>query len=809
MHRWASSSGLSSCSHWVRQLEARTLEILEYPKILARLAEHTSFSVSRELALSLAPATDVEEVKSRQRLTTEAKRLLGMRSSMSIGGARDIAPAIRRARLGGVLETADLLDIQSTLVAGRTVRAAIVKLGQQLPLLSEIAQRIGQCDQLEREVARCLNDRAEVVDDASSLLGRIRSEMRVAHSRLLQRLNDLVASPDYRHVIQEPIITMRDGRYVVPVKAEQKGHLRGVVHDQSSSGATLFVEPLATVDLNNRLRELQLEEQREVERILRALSAMVAACADVLEENLRALGEIDLALAKARYSEAIRGVEPQLFDDPNGSMTLINARHPLLGTEVVPISVWLGGAFTVLVVTGPNTGGKTVAVKTVGLLTAMAQAGLHVPADEGSRVRVFERVFADIGDEQSIEQSLSTFSSHMTHIVQILREADASSLVLLDELGAGTDPAEGSALARAILSELLARGAWTVATTHYSELKAYAHLTPGVENASVEFDVDTLAPTFRLSIGLPGVSNALAIAARLGLGDEIVEAARKLLNPNEVQVESLLAQIREERVKAAADLRRAEEIKADAEKLRQRLSAQLRSLDQEREQLVAETRSQLSAEIEEVRRRLRRAIAVAERPSTQVRELVEAMQQVKEVETDLEVRLPRPQLTSAEPEEEVGQALRPGDIVLVRSLKETGELVSINELRGEAEVLLGNFKLRVAMSDLERSREARRLGPPSLASGVGGEKSEERSVPRIDFEIRGWRAEEVAPELDKYLDEAYLSGLPFVRVIHGKGTGVLRQVVRSLLANHPLVKSFGPAPPNEGGEGVTIAVLSH
>lgn len=789
-------------------MEEKTLEILEYPKILSLLAARTSYAVSRQLALRLTPSTDIDEVSYRQRMTTEARKLLELRSGTTVGGARDISAPVQRARLGGLLEPSELLDVQSTLVAGRVVRNTIVKLGNQMPLLAEVAQRIVDCGDLEREIARCFDDRGEVVDDASPALRRIRTEVRVAHGRLMQRLNDLLTSADYRHIIQEPIITSREGRYVIPIKADMKGQIKGVVHAQSSSGATVFVEPLVTVDLNNRWRELRLDEDREVQRILRSLSNLVATSADALEANHAALGQIDLALAKGRFSIDLDCVEPQLGGESEGALNLINARHPLLGSGVVPISIWLGDEFSVLVITGPNTGGKTVALKTVGLLTLMAQAGLHVPADEGSRIRVFQNVYADIGDEQSIEQSLSTFSSHMTHIVAILGKADSGALVLLDELGAGTDPAEGSALARAILSEMLARRVWTVATTHYSELKAYAHLTPGVENASVEFDLETLAPTYKLSIGLPGMSNALAIASRLGLSADIVEAARKLLNPNEVQVESLLEQIRDERVKTAAELVRAEEIRIDAEKLRQRLSDQLRSVNQERDRIIAETRSQLNAEIEETRQRLRRATAVAERSFSQVQGLVEATQLVRQVEKDLDARLPHPQSTGHEPQNEGDQGLRPGVSVRVKSLNEVGELVSMSESRGEAEVQLGSFKLKVSVSDLERTRETRRDDQSAVSRGREATPSGGRPAPSIEFEIRGWRAEEVAPELDKYLDEAYLAGLPFVRVIHGKGTGVLRQVVRRHLINHPLVRSFQSAETNEGGEGVTIAVLS-
>ena len=794
-------------------LNEKVLGVLELPKVLERLAEQTSFSASRELALALRPAVEPGEVAHRQRLTTEARRLLDLKPTIGIGGARDVRPAVQRATLGGILEPQELLDVRETLASARAIKSGVVRLADDVPALADLAQIVVDRPSLEAEIGRCIGERGDVLDSASPALARIRSELKLAHQRLLEKLNDILTSTTYRPVLQEALVTVREGRYVVPLKAEAKGQLRGIIHDQSASGATLFVEPLITVDLNNRWRQLQIEEQHEVERILRELSRSVAANATEIYGNVVALAEIDLALAKAKYAIALKAVEPALAtgrEKPaDRSICLRQARHPLLSGHVVPIDVHLGDDFAVLVVTGPNTGGKTVALKTVGLLTLMAQAGLHIPAAEESRVRIFRGIYADIGDEQSIEQSLSTFSSHMTHIVEIVQHVDAESLVLLDEIGAGTDPTEGSALARAILSHLLAWGAWVVATTHYSELKAYAHNTPGVQNASVEFDVETLAPTYRLSIGLPGRSNALAIASRLGLPEALTQAARDLVSPEEQQVETLLAGIQAERDRAAAERQAAQRERRHSEEIRRVLTRRLENVEAQRQEVLAQARQEAREELAEVREKLRRAAADLERATVTRETLLPVAQQLRQAERELAAKTPARLVRLApelDGEVESGGELRLGDTVLVRSLSQSGELVGLPDERGQAEVQLGNFKLRVNLDDLERTKGRSRERAGSSSGSYSTVLMAERAVP-MQLDMRGWRAEQVVPELDRYLDDAYLAGLPFVRIVHGKGAGVLRQVVRDFLAGHPLVRSYQTADAREGGEGVTVVSL--
>ncbi|HHX44961.1 MAG TPA: endonuclease MutS2, partial [Chloroflexi bacterium] len=539
-------------------MEDRYLATLEYVKITHQLAAHTAFSAGRALALALRPSADPEEVRLRLQETTEAKALLSKRSDVSVGGARDVRPLMRRAALEAMLQPTELLEIRVTLLSARNLRSVLLRLEAEYPLLAARAEGLEPLPEVIEAIGSCLDDEGRVLDTASPALARIRHEVAVAHDRLLERLRRIVSAGRNAPYLQEPIVTERNGRYVIPVKTEYKGRIQGIVHDQSSSGATLFIEPLETVELNNYWHELQLQERHEVERILSELTALVGQEAKTITRNVEILAELDLALAKGQYSFELHAVPAELTpaawplapDDaelPPGRqpLHLIKARHPLLPREtVVPIDVYLGGTKTVLVITGPNTGGKTVSLKTVGLLAAMSQAGLHIPAADGSRLPVFTGIYADIGDEQSIEQSLSTFSSHMTRIIAILRQADQGALVLLDELGAGTDPVEGSTLAQALIDTLLAKGCLTICSSHYSQLKLYAFSTPRVENASVEFDVETLAPTYVLTIGLPGRSNALAIAQRLGLDDAIVAQARAMLSAEDLQADAQLARVR-------------------------------------------------------------------------------------------------------------------------------------------------------------------------------------------------------------------------------------------------------------------------
>jgi DNA mismatch repair protein MutS2 len=795
----------------------KTLDLLEFPKILQRVAARASFSATKELVGELRPTTDVVEVRRRLAVTSEARRLLEIKSSFSLGGARDVRIAVRRAELGGTLDPEDLIDIQTTLSSVRGIRNVLTRLADQLPMLGELGGRMRECPSLEAEIGRCLGPRGEVVDDASETLRRLRSQVRIAHERLLNKLNEMVASTAYRQALQEPIVTQRDGRYVLPVKSDFRGQLRGVVHDQSASGATLYVEPLVTVELNNRWRELQIEEDREVKRILKDLSTGVAACAPELRENVTSLAELDLALAKALYAGDIRAVEPHVVEPGRREeqdlpfLRLMAARHPLLSGEVVPIDVWLGPDFTVLVITGPNTGGKTVSLKTVGLLTAMAQAGLHIPAAEGSRVRVFQGLYADIGDEQSIEQSLSTFSSHMTNIVEILKRADVESLVLLDELGAGTDPAEGSALARAILSTLLERGSAVVATTHYSELKAYAHLTPGVQNASVEFDVNSLSPTYRLSIGLPGRSNALAIATRLGLSRDVVRAAKGMMDPRNVEVEALLGRIRDERQAAIAARQSADAALEDARKYQARLAESWRQIENERRQVLAAARQQAEDEIDNARRRLNQALALSEAGVMNREILRQAAQELQEAQREVTAaaRSAEPVMLPEEVEEleEAPAGIAVGQSVWIESFQQHGELLSMPNARGEVEVQMGALKTRVRANDVQPRKGGPRQRQQAQVPQVTVPPL--RDAPPVEVDLRGMRAEEALEIVDKYVEDAYLGGLPFVRIIHGKGTGVLRQVVREHLGRHALVRSLQTAEAREGGEGATIVKLSN
>jgi len=796
-------------------LNTKYLETLELNKILQRLAEHTSFSAGRELALALRPAAEVEEVRRRQRETTEARMLLSLHPGLSLGGAHDVRSLLKDAEIGAMLEPPSLLNVQSTLLSGKALRRTIVPNAERFPTLATIAQGIEDCPRLVAEIARCINDQGEVMDSASPALARIRRELAVARDRLLDRLNRLITSPDQANYLQEMLITQRGGRYVIPLKAEFKGRIPGIVHDQSASGATLFIEPLAIVELGNQWRQLQLDEQREIERILHELTAAVAEHAIEIRATVEALAELDLAFAKAKYAFEIKAVEPNLLDEGRnphpqplsqerlgeGSypmyLRLIRARHPLLPAEtVVPIDVHLGGGFAILVITGPNTGGKTVALKTVGLLAAMAQCGLQIPAAEGSALRVFSGLYADIGDEQSIEQSLSTFSSHMTNIIAILAEADEKSLVLLDELGAGTDPAEGSALARSILSELLQRHIPAMVTTHYTELKLFAQATPGVENAAVEFDVRTLAPTFKLTIGLPGRSNAFAIAGRLGLPQPIIEQAKKLISVEAQKADRMLDRIRKSRQEISRATRAAQSALGSARQKEKEARRRLREIEQERHELLAEARRQLEA----AQKEWQRIQSAVERQETTRQWLEEAAQRLQKLEQEQKSATPMPLTPSVEamPPQE---PLRIGDTVWISSLNQIGQVIDLAD--EEAEIQVGLFRAKVPILDLEKRAPA----VPAVQENEVHVSLSPRPLPSVELSLRGWRVEDALPYLNKYLDDAYLAGLPYVRIVHGKGTGALRRVIREVLAEHPLVASFRAGELNEGGDGVTIVKL--
>jgi DNA mismatch repair protein MutS2 len=796
-------------------IDQKTIQTLEYEKILERLAGYTAFGASAEKARHLRPVIDIDEARRRQAETTEALQLLSTHSDLTVGGVRDIREKVDLARHSAVLDPADLLDIKYTLVAARTLRRTFERLTEQYPRLWFIAERLAPPNGLIDAISRAISDRGDILDTASDKLANIRRDLRVARERLLTRLQRMVSDPKNTPMLQEALITQRDGRYVLPLRSEFKGQLKSIVHDQSASGATLFVEPLAVVELNNQNRELQLAERDEERRIL-----------------------AELALARARYAEDLHASEPVLHllkprkpagaqepaSHPGSVIRLSRARHPLLDPQtVVPIDVELDEGTFALVITGPNTGGKTVALKTVGLLALMAQSGLHIPAGSGSEISVFQSIYADIGDEQSIEQSLSTFSGHIKNIIRILEQADERSLIILDELGAGTDPQEGAALARAILTSLLSRGITTLVTTHHPELKAFAHARPGVMNASVEFDLETLRPTFHLTIGLPGRSNALAIAQRLGLPGEIIKDARAEISPEDLRAEDLLDEIHRQRDRARQARDEAERTRSQVEDLRRKLEERLEGIEDERRGVMEAARAQAAEEVQSLQdeiREARRALARARQPLDALKIVEEQSEQLEQA-VEEPVQRTEPDLSAigmdAGSPGSKSRAIRLGDKVYLRTLGAQGVVSSISA--EEAEVQVGVLRVRTRLSDLQRPREAAETQSVTQTSRKNLSARDEArpamrslgltpSSPGIELDLRGQRAEDALGSLEQYLDAAYLAGLPFVRIIHGKGTGRLRAVVRQALSENPHVRSHEPGGEKEGGDGVTVAILA-
>ncbi len=822
-------------------MQQRHLNTLEYPKILEKLAAYTMFAASKSLALSLMPSPYFSEVQTRQAETTEAYRLLSQKPNVGVGGARDVRSLAERTQRGSVLTPNELLEVRQTLIAARDLQRTLIRLEEHYPLLADMAARIEECPGVVHAIGQAIDERGEVKSSASPELAAIRRNLETAHGRLMEKLNRLVASSRSKQYLQEALVTQRQGRYVVPLKAEFKGKIQGIVHDQSASGATLFIEPLSTVEMNNKWRELQLAEQDEIRKILVGLSDIVSEQYRFIQHTVEALADLDLAFAKAKYAEAIDAVEPFIFslaepaqtqaDDEaeNGiQFKLMTARHPLLDPEsVVPINVVLPEATRILTITGPNTGGKTVSLKTVGVLAAMAQAGLRIPVAEGSGLPVFSQIFADIGDEQSIEQNLSTFSGHMTNIVKILADSDKYSLVIFDELGAGTDPIEGSALARAILNHLLENEVTTFVATHYSELKAFAHTTPGVANASMEFDPETLSPTYRLQIGIPGASNAFAIAQRLGLSQEIINQAQGLIGENAQKVEAMLAEIRAQ-TEAAHQIRQQAEVeRLEAEKHKNTLDERLKNIADERRDILSSVRADARREIKAVRQEIRELKeqakqqietqeAAYQKAVQETQSVVnEAMDDQKEVvvsdsfevidekleKVDTEVKSkaqPKPQ-----PKPKRSGPVAPGDQVFIKQFNTVGEVVQVQNK--QVEVQLGNFRASVSLDEVElRSKRAAKKSEP-VTSKI---KVPEVESPGMELDLRGQVVSDALSLLDQYLDQAFLARLPWVRVIHGKGSGTLRQVVRRELSGHPAVSSHRPGQSGEGGDGVTVAQLA-
>jgi DNA mismatch repair protein MutS2 len=800
----------------------KTYEVLELPKILEKLAGHTDFSGGHDLALALRPTPYLDEALERQQETSEARLLFEEKSGLTLGGVFDVRAPVRTARRGVIIEPNILLDILSTLRRATTLRRILTRLRGQAPTLARIADLIEECAGIQEEIARIINDRGEINDSASPRLAIIRRDMKIALDRLQSKLQNIISNPNSAKYLQEALITQRNGRYVIPLRAEFKGRIKGIVHDQSSSGATLWIEPLATVEHNNAWRELQIQEQDEIRRILTDLTYRIGAESDFIVRTVEILCKLDLIFARARYAEAIEATPPKLvafrkvpekdgIRHPGSTLTLPEARHPLLATEtVVPIDVYLDDDTFVLVITGPNTGGKTVALKTVGLLTLMAQCGLHLPTREGAELSVFAGIYADIGDEQSIEHSLSTFSAHMTNTIRILNECDERSLVILDEVGAGTDPAEGAALARAILADLLRKRATTLVTTHHPELKVWSHEQPGVRNASVVFDLETLAPTYQLVIGLPGRSNALAIASRLGMSPAIIAEARGMITSEAMVTDDLLDEIHRTRDEIRREKAAAAAIRKEAEDIRRGLQSRLDDIEDERRDLMQEARAEIKDEVAGLQmemRRLRQRLQSAGQPLDVIREVEQDLTAL-----DREVDEPVTNVIDQPVEGLEERPLRLGDPVWVHTLSAEGVVTELG--RDDAEVQIGRLRLRAKLDDLTyRSRSERKSGAEPAPRPAARSKTDPRVVdkprsPGLELDLRGTRIEDALPRLEDYLDAAYMAGLPFVRIIHGKGTGALRKAVQDMVGNFPLARRWEVGRPNEGGDGVTVIFLA-
>lgn len=783
-------------------MHTRVLKVLEFDKIKAQLSEHVSSSLGKEKVEKLVPSSDFAEVIKWQEETDEAAAALRLRGNVPLGGIFDIRPSLKRAKIGSILSPHELLDIASTIYASRQMKTFIESLEEEkveLPYLLQYVEQMVALPELEQAIKHCIDDYGEVLDHASDRLRSIRQQLRNTEARVREKLESIIRSSSAQKTLSDAIITIRNDRYVIPVKQEYRHAYGGIVHDQSSSGATLFIEPQVVVDLNNQLQEARVKEKQEIERILTELTAKVAEHADMLLVNVDVLAELDFIFTKAKYAQKIKATKPKMNDQ--GYIRLLKARHPLIDPNVVvPNDIELGKDYTTIVITGPNTGGKTVTLKTIGVLTLMAQAGLFIPALDGSELAVFRSVYADIGDEQSIEQSLSTFSSHMVNIVEILRNVDHDSLVLFDELGAGTDPQEGAALAIAILDEVHERGARIVATTHYPELKAYGYNRRGVINASVEFDIDTLSPTYKLLIGVPGRSNAFEISKRLGLNERIIERAKAQISVESNKVENMIASLEQSKRQAEEEQKKAEEARKEAERLRREWEQKWEELNEKRDELIDEAKRKATEiiktsqrEAEEVIRELRQ-MQKEKLAEIKEHELIAAKKRLEEAAPTIDTK-------KSTAKKRVSHEFRPGDEVKVVHLNQKGYLLE-KVSDDEWQVQLGILKMKIKERDLEY------IGSTKVAEAkpLTTVKGKDYHV-GLELDLRGERYEDAIARVEKYIDDVLLAGYPRVSIIHGKGTGALRKGVQEFLKKHRSVKNIRFGEATEGGIGVTIVEL--
>lgn len=776
----------------------KTIKKLEFDVIRTSLAEHCATTMAKERALSLVPQSSVNEVISLQELTAEAVALLLAHGSTSVGNVSDLRESVKMAQIGSMLTPKKLLEIADTLRAVRKMRAFFTDKSESYPVLAGMASMLEPAPQLEKDIEMCIVGENQISDHASSTLASIRRKIEQKQGAIRDKLNAMITSAAYSKYLQDSIITIRNDRFVIPVKAEHKGNVSGMIHDQSSKGSTFYIEPMAVVNLNNELTELALKEQEEITVILYRLSAAVAAVGGGITMSAQILADIDFALAKGKLALAQKAIKPEISREKY--IKLRKGRHPMIPSDrVVPSNVWIGREFTSLLITGPNTGGKTVTLKTVGLLSLMAQSGLHVPADYGTVFCILDQIYADIGDEQSISQSLSTFSAHMTNIVSILEEVTSNSLVLLDELGAGTDPTEGAALAISILESLRKRGILTMATTHYAELKHYALTKEGVENASVEFDVETLSPTYKLLVGIPGKSNAFEISKKLGLSTVIIEDARGRLATESVDFENVLAKVEQSRQSAEKDRDEALRIRLESERIRKKLDEREQSWSEQREKIMGDARREAKALIKKARQEADELVKIAKSGVNSAYE--QQKKKLREVQAELEV----PIFDRNAQKEGEADVLNEGDKVFLLTLKKEAVVTLAPNERGQLQVAMGAMKMMV---DAKQVQLLERSGQISTDAGRSSYVSPLKSqTVRPEIDVRGMNIEDASMVLDKYIDEVLASSLNKVRIIHGKGTGALKKGLLDYFKRHPNVKSYEDAAYNEGGGGATNIVV--
>lgn len=789
-------------------MNQKVLRTLEYNKIVERLAEYAFGADTKERCLSLLPSTSLSEITNAQQQTKDAMNRSLKKGRLDCSGIKPLSSAIRRVEIGGTMNIEELLGLCKLLETARRVKAYGRKEREDFPSdsLSELFDGLEPLSPLCDEIRRCIISVDEISDDASSNLKSIRRSIRSTGDRIHAQLNQMLNNQNVRNCLQDFVITMRNGRYCLPVKAEAKSQITGMVHDQSSSGSTLFIEPMAVVNLNNELKELSIKEQDEIAVILATLSAKAGEYIPAIETDYQILTELDFIFAKAAYALEYNGITPHF--NTERKIRILKGRHPLLDAKkVVPIDISLGSDFDQLVITGPNTGGKTVSLKTVGLLTLMGQAGLPIPAGDRSELAVFDDIFADIGDEQSIEQNLSTFSSHMTNIIHILKEANEHSLVLFDELCAGTDPTEGAALAVSILSYFHSRGIRTMATTHYSEIKIYALTTSGIENACCEFDVETLSPTYRLLIGIPGKSNAFAISKKLGLSDTLIEDARTRISSNEQNFEDLLSDLEASRITIEKEQAEINRYKSEIAALKQQLKNKQEKLDESRDAILRKAKEEANQILQEAKDTAdeairnfnkygttRPSIQEMEKQRTNIREKMAANEKKSSKGKDTAIYNPK-----------VPKKLRIGDSVKVLSMNLTGTVHSLPNAKGDLFVQMGILRSQVNIKDLVLIEDAAPGSKKYAKTGAGKLKMSKSASVSTEINLIGKTVDEAIALLDKYLDDAYLAHLPSVRIVHGKGTGALRSAVQSHLKRQSYIKSFHLGEFGEGDAGVTIA----